>query len=173
MKKMINIRNSVIIILCITIICMSIGFIVISIDYTKNKKQDLSYNVVFEKIKKLSSVKGSNLEPKGIVKINDDSTEIEMNITMNSPHDELSFLATIENKSTVPIEILDIIESPDYKLPSFKKLINPVTITLSDVKGKVINPNETLDLKIVFYYNTGDTTSKTFDYKIGIITRSK
>ena len=70
MKKMINIRNSVIIILCITIICMSIGFIVISIDYTKNKKQDLSYNVVFEKIKKLSSVKGSNIEPKGTVKIN-------------------------------------------------------------------------------------------------------
>ncbi len=68
MKKMLSIRNSVIIILCITIICMSIGFIVISIDYTKNKKQDLSYNVVFDKIKKLSSVKGSNIEPKGIVK---------------------------------------------------------------------------------------------------------
>lgn len=173
MKKMINIRNSVIIILCITIICMAIGFIVISVDYTKNKNLELSYNVVFNKIKKLSSVKGSNIEPKGEVKINDDSTEIEMKITMNSPHDELSYIATIENDGTVPIEILDIMESPDYKLDSFKKLISPVTITLSDVKGKVIKPNETLDLKIVFYYNSGSSSPKTFDYKIGLITKSK
>ena len=76
---------------------MAIGFIVISVDYTKNKNLELSYNVVFNKIKKLSSVKGSNIEPKGEVKINDDSTEIEMKITMNSPHDELSYIATIEN----------------------------------------------------------------------------
>lgn len=173
MKKMINIRNSVIIILCITIICMSVGFIVISIDYTKNKNKNLSYNVVFNTIKKTSSVKGSNIEPKGIVKINEDSTEIEMNITMNSPHDELSYIATIENKGTVPIEILDVFESPDYKLDSFKKLINPVTITLSDVEGKVIKPKETIDLKVVFYYNTGNSGTKNFDYKIGLITRSK
>lgn len=173
MKKMINIRNSVIIILCITIICMAVGFIVISIDYTKNKNVKMSYNVVFNKIKKLSSVKGSTIEPKGTVEINEDTSEIEMNITMNSPHDELSYVATIENKGTVPIEILDVMESPDYKLNSFKKLITPVTINLSDIKGKVIEPNETLDLKIVFYYNTGSTGTKTFDYKIGLITKSK
>ena len=45
MKKLINIRNSVIVILCITIICMSIGFIVISIDYTKNKNNNCLYNI--------------------------------------------------------------------------------------------------------------------------------
>ena len=96
-----------------------------------------------------------------------------MHITMNAPHDELSYIATIENKSTVPIEILDIMESPDYKLDSFKKLISPVTITLSDVENKVIEPKETLELKIIFYYNSKDAGTKTFDYKIGLITRSK
>ena len=173
MKKMINIRNSVIIILCITIICMAIGFIVISVDYTKNKNTDFSYSVVFNSIKKTSSVKGSNAEPKGEVSINDDSTEIDMHITMNSLHDELSFVATIENDGTVPVEILDIMESPDYKLDSFKKIIDPVKITLSDVKGKVIKPNETIELKIVFYYASQGNTPKIFDYKIGLITRSK
>lgn len=173
MKSMINIRNSVIIVLCITIICMAIGFIVISVDYTKNKNKNLTYSVVFTKIKKKSSVKGSTSEPKGKVTINDTSSEIEMNITMNSQHDELSYIATIENTGTVPIEIVDIIESPDYKLDSFKKLISPVTITLSDVEGKVIKPNETLDLKIVFYYNGTSNGPKTFDYKIGLITKSK
>ena len=173
MKKMLNIRNNVIIILCITIICMAIGFIVISVDYTKNKNKDLSYSVVFKNIKKLSSVKGSTTEPKGTVTINDNSQEIDMHITMNAPHDELSYIATIENKSTVPIEILDIMESPDYKLDSFKKLISPVTITLSDVENKVIEPKETLELKIIFYYNSKDAGTKTFDYKIGLITRSK
>lgn len=173
MKKLINIRNSVIIILCITIICMAIGFIVISVEYTKKAKENLVYNVVFTKVKKLSSVKGSNTEPKGEVKINDNLSEIEMNITLESPHDELSFLATIENEGTVPIEIVDIMESPDYKLDSFKKLINPVTITLSDIEGKVIEPNETLDLKIVFYYNGTASGTKTFDYKLGLITKTK
>lgn len=173
MKKMINIRNSIIIILCVTIIFMAVGFIVISVDYTKNKNKDMSYNVVFDNIKELSSVKGSNTEPKGKVEINDDSTEIEMNITMNSPHDELSYITTIENKGTVPIEILDVMESPDYKLDSLKKLIHPVTITISDIEGKVIKPKEKIDLKIVFYYNTGGSGVKNFDYKIGLITRSK
>lgn len=173
MKKLLNIRNSVIIILCITIICMAIGFIIISIDYTKKSKKNLSYNVSFSSIKNLSSVKGSTIEPKGKVKIVDNKSEIEMEITMNAPHDELSYLATIENKSTVPIEIVDIMESPDYKLDSFKKLINPVTVTLSDIEGKVIEPKETVDLKIVFYYNSPSSGTKTFDYKIGLITKSK
>ena len=173
MKKLINVRNSVIIILCITIICMAIGFIVISVDYTKKKKENLSYSVIFTKIKKLSSVKGSTIEPKGTVNINENKAEIDMNITMNSPHDELSYTATIENEGTVPIEIVDIIESPDYKLDSFKKLITPVTITLSDIEGKTIEPKESLDLKIVFYYNGTPTGSKTFDYKLGLITKTK
>ncbi|MBR5370274.1 MAG: hypothetical protein IK137_03105 [Bacilli bacterium] len=173
MNNRINIRNSIIVILCVTIIFMSIGFIIISVNYTKNKNKNISYNVVFNNIKKISSVKGSNIEPKGIVKISDDSTEIEMSITMNSVHDELAYVTTIENKGTVPIKILDIMESPDYKLDSFKKLINPITVTLSDIKGKVLEPKETVDLKIVFYYNTGKSEPKNFDYKIGIITRSK
>ena len=173
MKKLINVRNNVIIILCITIICMAIGFIVISVDYTKKSKKNLSYKVVFTKIKKLSSVKGSNVEPKVTVNISENQSEIEMKITMNSPHDELSYIATIENEGTVPIEIVNIIESPDYKLDSFKKLINPVTITLSDIEEKVIEPKELLDLKIVFYYNGTATGSKTFDYKLGLITKTK
>ena len=81
MKKLINVRNSVIIILCITIICMAIGFIVISVDYTKKTKENFSYSVIFTKIKKLSSVKGSTSEPKGTVSINEDQAEIEMNNT--------------------------------------------------------------------------------------------
>lgn len=173
MKKLLNIRNSVIIILCITIICMAIGFIVISIEYSKKAKNNLIYNVEFTNIKKISSIKGSNNEPKGTVKISDNSSEIEMNITMNSYHDEISYIATIENKGTVPIEIVDIIESPDYKLDSLKKLISPIKITLSDIKGKVIEPNETQELKIVFYCSSATTESKTFDYKIGLITKSK
>ncbi len=173
MKKMINIRNSVIIILCITIICMAIGFIVISVDYTKKNNEDSSYNVSFTNIKKLSSVKGSTIEPKGKVKISDNEGEIEMQISMNAPHDELSYMIEVENKGTLPVEILDILESPDYSLASMKNLINPVTITLSDVKGKIIPPHEKLNLKVVFYYNSGDKTPKTFDYKIGLITRSR
>lgn len=172
MKNMINVRNSIIVILCITIICMAIGFIVISVNYTK-KNKNISYNIQITDIKKLSSVKGSNKEPSGIVEITDNKQEIDMHITMNAPHDELSYIATIENTGTVPVEILDIMESPDYTINTFKNLINPVSITLSDIEGKVIEPKEKLNLKIVFYYNTENKGTKSFDYKIGLITKSK
>ena len=64
-------------------------------------------------------------------------------------------------------------ESPDYTINTFKNLINPVSITLSDIEGKVIEPKEKLNLKIVFYYNTENKGTKSFDYKIGLITKSK
>ena len=172
MKNMINIRNSVIIILCITIICMAMGFIIISVNYTK-KSKDISYSVVFTDIKQLSSVKGSDKSPNGKTKINNTKSEIEMNITMNAPHDELSYLATIENKGNIDIEILDIMESPDYKLSSFKNIINPVSINITDLKGRVLKPKEKINLKVVFYYNSGNKGIKTFDYKLGLITKSK
>lgn len=174
MNKGVNKKNSIIIILCITIIFMAIGFIIISINYTNKINEDISYNVVFSSIKELSSVKGSNIEPKGTFKINDNKSEIDMEITMNSSHDELSYLAKIENKGTLPVEIIDIMESPDYSIPTFKNMITPISINITDLKGKIIPPNETIDLKIVFYYNPSNIeTPKTFNYKLGLITRSR
>ena len=81
----------------------------------------------------------------------------------------------IKNEGTIPVEIVDIIESPDYSLESFKKLISPVSVSLTNIKGKIILPGETVELKITAYYNPNDSqvAKKTIPYKIGLITKSK
>ena len=174
MKKMVYIRNNIIIILCITIIFMGIGFILLSINLNNEKTKKDNFDVSFTSIDKKSSIMGSNIEPIGNAKIIENSSEIDMSFTMNSIHDELVYIATIENKGTISAKIVDIIESPDYKLDSFNKMINPISITLSDVKGKVILPGESIELKIIVYYNPSDNEvrKKTFQYKIGLITKS-
>ena len=175
MKNMIHIRNSVIIVLCITIIFMGIGFIVLSVDL-KNKKDEVhSFDVIFTSVNRASSVKGSNIEPTGKANIIENGKEIDMAFTMNAFHDELVYIAKIKNKGTLPAEIVDIIESPDYKEDSFNKLIFPVSITLSNIKGKIIAAGEEMDLKIVVYYNPSSNPSgmRTFQYKIGLITKSR
>ena len=97
-----------------------------------------------------------------------------MNFNLYSIHDEIIYNATIKNKGTIPVEIVDIMESPNYKIDKYKKMISPVTITISDIKGKVLNPKESINLKIIVYYNPGENnSSKSIDYKIGLITKSK
>lgn len=176
MKNMIHIRNSVIIILCITVVCLGIGFIILSVELKKKNDEVYSLNTKFTNITKTTSVKGSTKEPTSYAEITNSGTEMDMNFTMNSTHDEITYVATIENKGTLPCEIVNIMESPNYNLNEFQKLIFPVTISLSDVKGKIIPPGEKLDLKIVVYYNTNGNntpTTKTFSYKLGLITKSR
>ena len=75
-------------------------------------------------------------------------------------------------KKTVPAILIHL----DYKTDGFQNMIYPITITLSDVKGKIIPPGETLDLKVVVYYNKRENvnaTPKSFSYKLGLITKSR
>ena len=175
MKKMIYTRNSIIIILCITIICMSVGFVMLSMELKKVKESTLNDNIQFTNVKMSSSVKGSDKEPIGKVDIIKDGLALDMVFTMNSIHDELVYVATIKNHGNVPIEIVDVLESPNYNDHSFKDLISPVTISLSDIKGKIVPEGEEIDLKIKVYYAPGKDTSvkKSFPYKLGLLTRSR
>lgn len=174
MKKMINIRNSIITILCITIICLGIGFIVLSSEYKKEKEDLDTFDVSFINVNKSSSIKGSEKEPFGKAEITTNNKEIDMNFNLNATHDELVYIATIKNKGTLEAEIVDIIESPNYSDENFKDLISPVTITISDIKGKKLKPNEEIELKIVVYYNPSlnEVIKKDISYKIGIIAKS-
>ena len=116
MKNMINIRNSVIIILCMTIVVLGIGFIVLSVELKKKSDETYTSNLVFSNIKKTSSVKGSDKEPKSKAEITSSGYELDMNFNLNSSHDEVTYLATIKNKGTLPVEVVDVMESPNYRL---------------------------------------------------------
>lgn len=175
MKKIINIKNSIISILAITIIFLGIGFMVLSLELKREKNEINKFDVSFTSIKKISSVKGGKISPKGKTKVINHGKEIKMNFTLNAVHDELSYLATIKNNGTLPAEIIGIMESPNYSSNEFKTLISPVSITLSDVEGKIIPAGEEIELKVTVYYNPTKekVENKNLNYKIGLITKSK
>lgn len=173
MRKMISIRNGVIIVLCITIICMGIGFIVLSMELEKMKNAVNSFDVSFKSYSKVSSTKGGLFNPEGNLNIVKDGKELEMEFILNTAHDELVYDVVIKNNGTIAAEIVDLLASPDYSNYRFNTLIDPVSIEMNDLIGRVLEPGEEVDLKIALYYNPSKLTGKrSFNYKLGLITRA-
>ena len=174
MKSFNSIRNSLVLILCVTLVFLSIGFIVLSMQLKKEKEKDESFHVVFSKVEKTSSVKGSNQDPEGKVTITDNGLSLDMEFQLKASHDELTYVATIENNGTMAAEIVGITESPNYSEERFQKLISPIMITLGDIEGKIVPPGDNISLKIIVYYPPSSDTNapKTIPYKIGLLTKS-
>ena len=175
MKKMIKIRNSIIIVLCITILLLCMGFVIVAVELKQKTDEIHSFDVSFDSIKKSSSIKGSTVEPVSTAEVLDGGKIINMDFVLNAPQDEITYTAVITNKGTLPAKIIAITESPDYTLSQFNNMISPVSIKLSDVVGKTIEANDEIELKIVVYYppSTVATSTKKFNYKIGLIANSK
>ena len=174
MKNLSTIRNGLIMILCCTVVCMGIGFIVLSLELKKEKEKEDSFHVVFSKIEKTSSVKGSNAEPKGKIEIVNQGLELDMEFQLKAVHDEVTYLATIHNDSSMTAQIIGIVESPDYSEERYSKLITPIVISHSDVEGKILPPGEDTTLKITVYYppGKGDFNGKIIPYRIGLLSKS-
>ncbi len=166
--------NHLIVVLCLTILCVVIGFIILALVLKSERNSIPVFDVSFVDIKKESVVKGSAIEPVATANILDGGQKIDMNFTLNSVHDEFTYLVTIENKGTLPAEIVDILQSPDYSIQTFQNMIAPISISLSDIKGKVIPVGAQLTLKIIVYYppSNFEVQRKDFSYSIGIIAKS-
>ena len=163
MKK-INIRNLIITLLCITVIILAIGYSVLAIrlDAYKNKKESDE-----------SSVKGGTEEPECTTSINDDGHTLSMNFTLNNPKDEMAYTVTIKNTGTLKAKIIDIVSSPDYINDKLAiNSIKPVSITKTDISGKILEPNEEATFKVLAVYNNGGTGVKKIPYKLSLISSS-
>ncbi len=173
MKKMINIRNSVIIILCVTIICMGVGFIVLSMKLENEKNEVEKFSVSFKNVRKNSSTKGGKINPSGDVNIIAEGKELDMNFTLNNAHDEISYNVSVVNEGTMDAIIVDLMESPNYKDSKFSSMIDPVTITYNDIIGRELKPGEEVELKITVFYNPSTINGvRSFNYKLGLVTES-
>ena len=166
----INMRNLVIIALCITVIVMAIGYAVLSI---KLNKDDPYYKVSFTKVEQTSSVKGGTTNPEGKFKINSSGQKVDFKFSLNNPYDELIYKITIKNEGNIPIEIKDIIEYPEYTINSeAKKSIEPVKIFYNDVTENVLEPDGETEINLVIQFNSGLAQKKNIDYSLILITSS-
>ena len=175
MKFVKYLHKHLIIILCATIICMCFGFIILLLAFKNEKDSVPVFDVSFVDIEKESAVKGSDFEPIAKTEIVDGGKKIDMDFILNAVHDELTYVVTIKNNGTLAAEIVDIFESPDYSNSSFQNVIIPVSISLSDIRGKIVPAGETIKLKILVYYPPSnlEIAKKNFHYSIGLITKSR
>ena len=175
MLSKINIRNNIIVILCLTIIVLCIGFSFLSVKLKKEKDTEFAFQVYFENIEKSSSVKGSSTEPFGKAEIINQKLGIIYSFSLSAIHDEITYLATIKNNSDISCEIVDVVLSPDYINSDFKKQIAPVEITTSDLKGKIIPPKEELEYKVTVYYMPSSLplSTKSFSFQANILAKSR
>lgn len=172
MKK-INIRNLIITLLCITVIFLAVGYSILAVQLDNYKNKHDTFNVVFTNIKEDTIVKGGIEEPKGKTSINNDGHTIDMDFTISNPKDEISYIVNIKNNGTLKAKIIDIISSPDYMNDKIAiNSIQPVTITKTDISGKILEPKEEATFKVVVIYNNNTVGIKNIPYKLSLITTS-
>lgn len=169
MKK-INIRKNLILILSITIVLLTIGFIAVSVKYNKMKTKANIFSVDFVKVKKVTSSKGSVKEPKGNLEIAKNNKIIDMSFDLFSPKDELIYEITLRNTGTNNIEIVELLMSPDY-ITNNKDQISPIEVTMTDIGGKILEPNEETAIKLKLTYKNKDNKieEKKIKGRLGII----
>ena len=173
MKNILNIKNSIILVLCITIISMGIGFIVLSIELKSKQKEVNIFDIIYTDVEIISSIKGGKKEPIGKINILSNGKVLDMSFSLNNPNDELVYLVTIKNAGNISGEVIDLIESPEYST-KYLTSIKPVKITYTDVIGKILEPDEETQMKIKVTYDKIEVPKKiSFNEKLAIIAESR
>ncbi len=179
MNKKGNIKNTIIVILCITIIAMGIGFMVLSMRLEGLKSEEEVFDVRFTSVRMLSSIKGGDKDPKSELKLDKTGKVLTMNFDLFREHDEIDYEVTIKNMGTVEASIVSLLSSPDFRSKETIQEISPITISISDISGKLLEPGEETTVKISAIYNTSKSGTMTKDNekkikgKIGILAESK
>ena len=93
---------------------------------------------------------------------------------MFAPTDEVSYRITIKNKGTIPAEIINLLEYPDYlNDEATAKSIYPVEVKHNNIVGKVLAPGEETELNVAAIFNyKASPKSVQVPYQITILTKS-
>lgn len=174
MKNSLNIRNWIIIVLCITIVCMAIGFAILSMQLENNKTTTAIHDTSFVKVNPRTPVQGSTIVPNATASITNSGQTINFIFNLYAPTDEISYRITIKNKGTIDAEIINLIEYPDYINDSSKaNEIYPVEIKHNNIIGKVLSPGEETELNVAATFNyKALPLAIQVPYQITIITKS-
>ena len=177
MSKKKNAKNSIIVILCITIIAMGIGFMVLSMRLESYRSEEEVFDVRFTSVRMLSSIKGGEQNPVGQLEIDSTGKILQLDFRLYKEHDEVDYEATIKNEGTVEASIVSLFSSPDFRSQEVIQTYFPVVISVSDLSGKLLEPGEETTVKISAIYNSLDSKQKKdktieLSGKIGIIAES-
>lgn len=171
MKKSSNIRNIIIVMLCITIIIIGIGFVYLSLKLDAKNKEENIFKVEFVKIEEQTPIKGGYANPTGTSSIINEGATIKFNLTLNMPQDELAYIVTLKNTGTLKAKIINLMSSPDYINDNIaKNYIAPVLLTQETIKDNILDPDEEIKIKIVASYgNSSVQRQMNISYQLTIL----
>ncbi len=176
MSKYIRVKNIVIVALCITVVIMAAGYIILAIEIDKLQNVDSVFDVSFTNVKQISSIKGGSAEPSGSIDIQDSGKSLKMNFILNEVHDEIDYEITIQNRGTMDVALIDLIMSPDFTDFAILQAYDPISISLSTINGRILEPDEEATVKLSVFYNPVSSPSlegmKKISGKVGILAES-
>ena len=176
MNNFIRIKNIVIVMLCITVIAMATGYIILSLKLESVRNETSTFKVSFSNIKKVSSIKGGTKEPLGELSIDSTGKIISMNFILYNNHDEIDYEITVKNEGNMNASLMDLILTPDFEDTSIMKLYHPVSLTVSKIGGRILEPGEEATIQLSIFYNSIDKSleqsTKKITGKIGLVANS-
>ena len=172
MKKIIRNKNIIILLLCITIIVLSIGFALISMRLSERIKNDKIYEVEIVNIQEGTAIKGGTILPTAVSDITNNGKTASFTFNLSAPDDTLTYIITIKNNGNLKAKVDGLSETPDYiNNDNAANDIYPIILNHNDIKNQELNPGEEIKLTItVQFANSGVSINKTVPYEVSILT---
>ena len=172
MKKIIRNKNIIILLLCITIIVLSIGFALISMRLRERIKNDKIYEVEIVNIQEGTAIRGGTILPTAVSDITNNGKTASFTFNLSAPDYTLTYIITIKNNRNLKAKIDGLSETPDYiNNDNAANDIYPIILNHNDIKSQELNPGEEIKLTItVQFANSGVSINKTVPYEVSILT---
>ena len=171
MKRLVKNKNILIIILCITIILLSIGYALIAIRLKEREATDKIYDVSITNIQEGTAIRGGEVLPTSKSDIINGNKTADFTFNLQNPGDTLTYIITIKNNGNLKAKIDGLSESPDYLNSNTQaNMILPVIINHNDITNQELNPGEEINLTIsIEFTSNGLPMEKIIPYKISIL----
>lgn len=172
MKRLVKNKNILIIILCITIILLSIGYALIAIRLKEREATDKIYDVSITNIQEGTAIRGGESLPTSKSNITNGNKTADFTFNLQNPGDTLTYIITIKNNGNLKAKIDGLAESPDYiNNDDEASRISPVIINHNDITNQELNPGEEINLTItVEFSNSGTAKEIKTPYQVSILT---
>ena len=172
MKRLVKNKNILIIILCITIILLSVGYALIAIRLKEREATDKIYDVSITNIQEGTAIRGGEVLPTSKSDIINGNKTADFTFNLQNPGDTLTYIITIKNNGNLKAKIDGLAESPDYiNNDDEASRIYPVIINHNDITNQELNPGEEINLTItVEFSNSGTAKEIKIPYQVSILT---
>lgn len=162
MKNKLKMKNRIIIVLCITIIMMGIGFCIVSMnlnEYTSKKQFDVSIRTVIPG----TITKGGIKEPISSYKLENNNKTVDFYYELENMNDSVTYTVIIKNKGTIDAKIDNIIFSNNSNS-------NDIEIKNNNLKNEILRSGEEEELNIEVSINKNQKNS--FNILVSILSSS-